>query len=253
MENKNNQYFNINESDELTKLKILNTTLIKELRKYKEEYTQLRHEYEILNSIIENLEEENKALKNKSFPEGGKLKKHIYTVPKINKDYEIQEYYNCKPCRKLFSQAGDLKNHVQRVHEKEKISSNNQSNNEMTDTHSLQVEKFKCEICDKKFSQKYNLKNHIENVHGGSKRYECDKCSQKFTEKQGLTLHIRGVHEKIKEFNCDRCGKNYSKKYNLKVHVQTVHEKEKKIICQICKKGFGLLKTLQQHSVLHKR
>ena len=63
MENKNNQCFNIDESDELTKLKILNLALIKELRKYKEENTKLKHENEILNSIIENLEEENKALK----------------------------------------------------------------------------------------------------------------------------------------------------------------------------------------------
>ena len=112
MEKENNQCFNINESDELTKLKILNTVLIKELRKYKEEYTQLRHENEILNGIIENLEEENKALKNKSFPEGGKLKKHIYTVHEINKDYEVQEYYKCKSCSKLLSQAGDLKKHT---------------------------------------------------------------------------------------------------------------------------------------------
>ena len=43
MEKENNQCFNTNESDELTKLKILNTVLIKELRKYKEENTKLKH------------------------------------------------------------------------------------------------------------------------------------------------------------------------------------------------------------------
>ena len=37
--------------------------VFKELRKYKEENTKLKHENEILNSIIENLEEENKAFK----------------------------------------------------------------------------------------------------------------------------------------------------------------------------------------------
>ena len=63
MENKNNQHFDINESDDLNKLKILNLALIKELTKYKEENTKSKHENEILNSIIENLEEENKALK----------------------------------------------------------------------------------------------------------------------------------------------------------------------------------------------
>ena len=59
MGNENNQYFNIDESDEMTKLKILNSALIKELRKYKEENTKLKHENEILNSIIE----ESKAMK----------------------------------------------------------------------------------------------------------------------------------------------------------------------------------------------
>ena len=58
MDNENNQCF-----DELTRLKILNSALIKKLRKYKEENTKLKHENEILNSIIENLEEEKKALK----------------------------------------------------------------------------------------------------------------------------------------------------------------------------------------------
>ena len=88
MENKNNQCFNIDESDELTKLKILNSALIKELRKYKEENTKLKHENEILNSIIQNLEDENKVLKSdghrdhkcehcgKSFPHSENLKQH---------------------------------------------------------------------------------------------------------------------------------------------------------------------------------
>ena len=63
MENEKDQSFNLNESDELNKQKILNSALIKELRKYKEEITKLKHEKEILNSIIENLEEENKTMK----------------------------------------------------------------------------------------------------------------------------------------------------------------------------------------------
>ena len=62
MENENNG-FNTNESDEQNMQKILNAALTKELRKYKEENTKLKHEKEILYSIIENLEEENKTLK----------------------------------------------------------------------------------------------------------------------------------------------------------------------------------------------
>ena len=50
MEKENNQCFNIHESDKLIKLKILNSALIKELRKYKEENTKLKHEKQILYS-----------------------------------------------------------------------------------------------------------------------------------------------------------------------------------------------------------
>ena len=63
MENKNNQCLTINEIDELNKLKILNSTLIKELRKYKEENAKLQQEKEILYGKIEKLEKENNTLK----------------------------------------------------------------------------------------------------------------------------------------------------------------------------------------------
>ena len=63
MKNKNNQSFTAYESDELTRQKILNSALMNELIKYKEENTNLKHEKEILNSKIEKLEEENKTLK----------------------------------------------------------------------------------------------------------------------------------------------------------------------------------------------
>ena len=43
--------------------KLLNSVLIKELRKCKEENTKLKHENEILNGKIEKLETENKTLK----------------------------------------------------------------------------------------------------------------------------------------------------------------------------------------------
>ena len=64
MEIENNQCFNTDESDELTKLKILNSAFIKELRIYIEENMKLKHENEIpTECIIENWEEEKNALK----------------------------------------------------------------------------------------------------------------------------------------------------------------------------------------------
>ena len=63
MENENYPIFNVNDSDELNMQKLLNSTLVKELRKSKEENVTLKHEKEILNLKIEKLEEENKTLK----------------------------------------------------------------------------------------------------------------------------------------------------------------------------------------------
>ena len=67
MENKNNQHFDINETNELKKLKILNSALIKELRKYREKNALLQQEKEILYDKIEKLEKENKNLKGNFF------------------------------------------------------------------------------------------------------------------------------------------------------------------------------------------
>ena len=50
MENEKKHCFNTNESDELTKQKLLNSELIEELRKYKEENTKLKQDKE--NSIV---------------------------------------------------------------------------------------------------------------------------------------------------------------------------------------------------------
>ena len=57
MENENYPIFNVNDSDELNMQKLLNSTLVKELRKSKEENIKLKHEKEILNLKIEKLEE----------------------------------------------------------------------------------------------------------------------------------------------------------------------------------------------------
>ena len=177
MENKNNQCFVIDESDELTKLKILNSALIKELRKYKEENTKLKHEKEILNSIIENLEEENKALKSdfssmKNQDPHGENMDIVENM--LQSNHEIKE-------EKLDYYDNDTKN---------------ESNKD--EAESLPLEKFKCEICKKETSSNYKLNLHKESVHEGLKKYKCDNCGKNFAQNIGLKTHITAVHEKIK-------------------------------------------------------
>ena len=57
---------------------------------------------------------------------------------------KIYIYYKCESCDKLFSQAGDLKKHIHKIHEGHKY--------------------YKCESCDKSFSRAGNLKKHIHTI-----------------------------------------------------------------------------------------
>ena len=179
---------------------------------YKEENTKLKHENEILNSIIENLEEENKALKCHF---SSMKNQHPYEETIDNEDYND---YKCEFLGKSFSEGEKLKSHIQ-IHDNERI--------KMTGTQSLRLTKFKCEICKKEITGKYNFKVHMENVHEELKRYKCNKCDKNFTQNIALKLHISAVHEKMKKFNCNQCGKHFAKGFNLKIHIQNVHEKEK--------------------------
>ena len=61
--------------------------------------------------------------------------------------------FNCTLCRLNFSRKGDLKRHVQQVHEKNKP--------------------HKCSICESSFPQKGLLKKHISSVHDNAKPFKC--------------------------------------------------------------------------------
>ena len=127
MENEDtNQCFNINERDELTKLKLLNITLLKELRKYKEENTRIKHENEKLYSKIEKLEKADKTLKS-DFSSMKNQKPHEETMDIveniIESNHEIKEenlkYYdftqklsNCELCSNTCSNEGKISNNA---------------------------------------------------------------------------------------------------------------------------------------------
>ena len=72
------------------------------------------------------------------------MKTHINAVHNDQKDHK------CDSCRKLFTNAGNLKNHINTVHNGQKD--------------------HKCDSCGKAFSQAGNLKKHINSVHDGQKR-----------------------------------------------------------------------------------
>ena len=224
MENKNNQCFYIDESDELTKLKILNLTLIKELSKYKEENTKLKHENEILNSIIENLEEENKALKN-DFSTMKNQQPHEDTNSNNKK-------YKCEFCEKTYSGPSPLKYHIDTVH----------SNSN----------KFECKFCDWKTPIASKLQYHVEMKHGssGSKRFQCPNCAKGYPIPSLLKYHLITAHELdldgVNNFKCGSCDENNSQYFSnvdelithmSNEHSRTLEEYEtNELKCDYCEK-----------------
>ena len=171
MENKTNQCFNKDESDELTKLKILNSALIKELRKYKEENTKLKHENEILNSIIENLEEENKAFKSdfSSMKNQHPYEESMNIVENmLQSNHEIKEeqldYYdddtNNEPNNDKMKLAG-----IQSLHDTFKFVHESHKDDGLNEY--------------KSFPDGGKLKKHT--VHVGHKDYKCESCSKSQT------------------------------------------------------------------------
>ena len=222
MENENNG-FNINESDEQNMQKILNAALTKELRKYKEENTKLKHEKEILySSIIENLEEENKTLKSDlSFMKNQNPNAETMEIVEnvLQSKHEIKseqvEYYNLTQNYSNTESSSKNCSTRKKLNTKALIDDNEPNNERIKISCTLRLRKFKCEICNKEITGKHNFKVHMENFHEGLKKYKCVKCNKKFTRNTGLKLHITVVHEKIKRFKCGQCGKNFSKKDSI--------------------------------------
>ena len=92
---------------------------------------------------------------------------------------------NCQKFQKEFTTNGNLKIHIQNVHEKLKL--------------------YQCIICDSKFGQKFGLKNHIKNAHEEIKAHTCNLCNKSFGDSRNLKKHIKNVHEGERKFKCETC------------------------------------------------
>ena len=239
MENKNNQSFIAYESEELTRQKILNSALMDELIKYKEENTKLKHEKEILNSKIEKLEEENQTLKS-DFSSMKSKNGHEETMEIIenilHSNHEIKDepldYDDLaqKSCDKSSNEEEleqnkdeyKLKPRVIRPRLKPKKSKTQvvfENNQNLHKSH-------QCDQCPKNFANKCYLDRHIRKVHEGVK-YSCELCDKKFTETWTLKSHVLGVHEKLKRFKCNQCDKAYPQASGLSQHKRSIHPEEK--------------------------
>ena len=165
----------------------------------------------------------------------------------------------CEICEIYLSTKGNLKIHIETVHEGKKS--------------------FNCSLCNTQLSSKRNLENHVAGVHEGKKPFACSQCTKSFAQNASLKHHIETVHEienikleqpdeadflslpvpsnseinpesdtrKKQTFECSICNTQLSSKRNLENHISGVHDGTKSFHCSLCSKSFAQNATLKRH------
>ena len=140
--------------------------------------------------------------------------------------------------------------HVQSVHEKMKIAS--QNSRATTNSYGTRTDtRFQCSICDESFTRKGNLVKHFRSIHGSEKKFhQCEICPYSFFYKSHLKSHVVSVHDKVRSFKCnvgDKCYFSTGRKATLKTHIQRIHEKMKPFKCDRCEFAATWQSQLKNH------
>jgi KRAB domain-containing zinc finger protein len=111
----------------------------------------------------------------------------------------------CDHCDKGFSQNGNLKEHIKRVHKK--------------------MTRYSCELCPYTSYTKREMSKHSDGVHLGKKDFQCHLCDKAFSVKPSLVGHMYTVHPKMSNmgsnnptFQCDMCDMTFKGKAELCAH-----------------------------------
>ena len=259
MEKEDNQCFKINESDELTMQKRLNSALIKELRRY--------HQKICICESCGNSFSDEKDLKLHMKLKHGKISHKCEFWDNTFSDEEDLNMHMDVKHRKIskFKRRAALEAKPANIKQKKQKTMEEHSNisdDEIKDVaeNSLFVNnrhhisavhegktKPKCETCDKLFSRKSNLNKHIKGVHEKTKDFHCTICYKSYFTLYELTRHYEIVHEKIKNHQCKICHNSYHASSDLKRHISVVHKGEKNSKCDICQKLFSSKSNVNRH------
>ena len=212
----------------------------------------------VVHESKEHLDEESSGIKTEDGIKIGQSEGDIAgrkSVPKKRRKITKE----CPACHKIFSSKGNLKIHIETVHEGKKS--------------------FNCSLCNTQLSSKRNLENHVAGVHEGKKPFACSQCTKSFAQNASLKHHIETVHEienikieqpdeaaflclpapsdseinpesdtrKKQTFECSICNTQLSSKRNLENHISGVHDGTKSFHCSLCSKSFAQNATLKQH------
>ena len=138
---------------------------------------------------------------------------------KIKKERQL-----CPECGKS---VPSLKNHLRRMHSKEK---------------------FICDICSREYHNFELMQEHKRAVH---EKVPCTECGKLIGVKL-MKRHIKSVHtpNNLKKFRCDTCGKGFVTNSFLSDHIN-VHTGAKPYLCKYCPMGFASRGTHAMHEKNH--
>lgn len=146
------------------------------------------------------------------------LEDHIKVV---HDEFKIK----CPFCEVTSSTQGNMKQHVESVHDKNKT--------------------FDCKLCPVKFYARAAIEHHTKSIH--IKDFKCQKCPYKTSTARTLRLHIKAIHDKIKDFVCKLCSYANSTLRGLKLHVAEKHDLMKDYMCHHCNYSTSLGSRLKIH------
>ena len=79
----------------------------------------------------------------------------------------------CAHCKKRFSRADSLNDHIKAIHEKKTI---------------------RCAVCSKTLSSLQKLRRH-QLTHTDEKQHQCSHCMKSFKREDALTYHVNTIHK----------------------------------------------------------
>ncbi|XP_062581272.1 zinc finger protein 181-like [Saccostrea cucullata] len=156
----------------------------------------------------------------KSFSEALHLRQHVCNE-------ELRVRHICELCGSTYGRRADLNQHMLKVHDDRT---------------------YDCGQCGKSFNHPANLRVHLK-IHKGEKSFICDICGKGFIFSGAMNRHKR-MHAGIKPFKCITCGKFFRSRYELKCH-QRIHTKELPFQCDLCPKACNQKTSLQLHVKNH--
>ncbi|KAJ8708110.1 hypothetical protein PYW08_010476 [Mythimna loreyi] len=200
---------------------------------------------------------------------------HIQRKHSNNKKPEINRWYNCPFCPKIFTKRETYARHVQRKHHVSDENIKQENDNDLVNCTNEQTGEITCKECPLVFSSINFLKLHMRRKHNALRdnfRLKCRICNLSYDKIESLKRHVRRKHDKgshcevcNKQFDtremylnhshvkaikeCNICGLIFASQGGLAKHLRCTHkiDSPKTVFCNLCNEGFHDKRQLKPH------